>query len=566
MHLTLGVERILFITPPNITFDEFVSPAPNVKHVNKANGRIVGSVITDIPLGPLSLSAYIKKHIPVETRLIDFNVALNREDSFGFSSFRDYFLSFLRDPGTSSFRPTIIGISAQFAPSCQNFMDIAECCKQLFPDALLLGGGNLPTTGYRQILQDTDAFDGICYGEGEKPMLALLQAADKLSYLKESPSWVTREKLLQEHEFRHDFIVELDEIPFLDYDLLDIDGYDINPTMHYYTSENALRKGIPMMTSRGCPFRCIFCAAHRTHGREMRYHSVARVAEDARKLKTVFGAQTIILLDDHFMSNSKRAYEIVDTLSSMDLSLFFPNALALYALDRRFLELLARVGVTQLILAVESGSDRVLKHVMHKPLKLDIVRRVASDCRELGIYTDCNILIGLPGETQKDITDAREFLKTIHADWFRINVATPLAGSEMYDICEEKKYFKDKPVLGNYKKAIIETEDFTAAYIQETSYLMNIELNFVHNANIKLGRYDTALESFNNVLKAKHDHPVALYCSGVCYQKLGNHDMSLKSFRLAENYARNNDFWIKIIRLFDIPIFQATETMELAHE
>jgi anaerobic magnesium-protoporphyrin IX monomethyl ester cyclase len=436
----------------------------------------------------------------------------------------------------------------------------------LFPDVLLLGGGNLPTAGYREILQDTDAFDAICYGEGEKPMLALLKAMNKVACLQGSPSWVTREKLIQKQDFKHDFITDLDEIPFLDYNLLDIAGYDISPTMHCYTSENAFRKGIPMMTSRGCPFKCIFCAAHRTHGREMRYHSIARVVEDAGKLKTDLGAETIILLDDHFMGNQNRAYEIVDRLSRMDLSLFFPNALALYALDRQFLELLSRVGVAQLILAVESGSERVLKHVMHKPLKLDIVRRVVNDCRELGIYTDCNILIGLPGETPDDIAEAREFLKTINADWFRINVATPLVGSEMYDICEEKNYFKNKPILGNYKKAIVETEDFTAAYIQETSYLMNIELNFVHNANMKLSCYDTALESFNNVLKAKHDHSVALYYAGVCYQKLENQEMAIKSFDLAERYAKNNDFWTNIIRLFDIPIFQTITTKETTRE
>lgn len=566
MNMTFGGERILFIVPPNITFHEFVFPASNVKHVNKAEGRIFGSVITDIPLGPLSMSAYIKKYIDVETWLIDFNVTLNRDDSFDYNSFKDYFYSFLSNPDVTSFRPTIIGISAQFAPSCRNFIEIAECCKQLYPNVLLLAGGNLPTAGYGKIFQETHAFDAICFGEGEKPLLALLQAKEKVAHLQESASWITREKLHNNQDFKHDFIVDLNEIPFLDYGILDIEGYDINPTMHYYTSGNAHRRGIPMMTSRGCPFKCIFCAAHRTHGRKMRYHSIERVEEDARKLKTVFGAETIILLDDHLMGNKKRAYEIVETISGMDLSLFFPNALALYALERRFLELLSRVGVTQLILAVESGSERVLKYVMHKPLKLDIVRRVANDCRELGIYTDCNILIGLPGETPKDIDDAREFLKTIKADWFRINVATPLVGSEMHEICEEKNYFKEEPLMGNYKKAIIETEDFTAAYIQEISYLMNIELNFVNNANMELGRYDTAIESFNNVIKAKHDHPVALYYAGFCYKKLGNQDMSLKSFRLAENYARNNHFWKNIIQLFDIPIFQATETMEFAHE
>ena len=562
MESIIAEERILFIVPPNITFSEFVSPAPNVKHIKKGNGEVFGSVITDIPLGPLSISAYLKKFIPVETKLIDFNVELNLENTFRFPSFRDFFRSYLSAPSIISFRPTIIGISAQFAPSYQNVLDIAECIRGLFPNELLLGGGNLPTTCYREILKDTNAFDAICYGEGEKPMLELLQAHNRVTCLGGSPSWITEENTLQKQDVTHNFIDDLDEIPFLDYELVNIKNYDLNPTMSYYTSRNASQRGIPIMTSRGCPFRCIFCAAHRTHGRKMRYHSATRVIEDAKILKDVLNAETIILLDDHLMSDRKRAYEIVDKLSKMNLSLFFPNALALYALDRKFLELLSHVGVTQLILAVESGSERVLKQVMRKPLKLDIVRRVVNDCRDLGIYTDCNVLIGLPGETQKDIADAREFLKTINADWFRINVATPLAGSEMYEICKERDYFKEAPIQGNFKKAIIETEEFTATYIQETSYLMNLELNFVKNANMRLGHYKTALDSFNNVLKAKHDHPLAFYYAGICHQKIGNEEMACRSFRLAQKYSENSAFWTKIMRLFDIPISQSTNMTE----
>ena len=550
------MKRILFITPPNISYGEFVTPAQNVKHVRKADGGVYGSVITDIPLGPLSLSAYLKKHAEVETRLIDFNVELNREARFGYASFADYFMEYLSAPEVMAFQPDIIGISALFAPSYRSFIDIAECCRKLFPSVLLLGGGNMPTAGYREILRDTEAFDAICYGEGEKPLLALLQSDDPIRHIEASNSWVTRGKVGQVFEFEHDFIVDLDEIPFLDYGLLDVGGYDINPTMYYYTSENARGRGMAMMTSRGCPFKCIFCASHKAHGRDMRYHSVARVVEDAEKLRALYAADTIIILDDHFMGDRPRAYDVVDQLSSKGLSLFFPNALALYALDRRFLELLKRAGVSQLILAVESGSERVLKKVMRKPLKLEIVRRVANDCRELGIYSDCNILIGLPGETKEDIADTRAFLKTINADWFRINVATPLSGSEMYEICEEKNYFKDIPLLGNYKKAIVATEDFSAEYIQEASYLMNIELNFVHNANMKLGCYAAALEGFQNVLRAKHDHPVAHYYAGLCQERLGHGEAARESFRKAAEYARDNAFWMNIVRQFDIPIFQ----------
>jgi len=216
--------------------------------------------------------------------------------------------------------------------------------------------------------------------------------------------------------------------------------------------------------------------------------------------------------------------------------------------------LLKRSGVNQLILSVESGSERVLKSVMKKPLKLEIVKRVANDCRDIGIYTDCNILIGLPGETKSDIKDTLEFLKTIDADWFRINVATPLAGSEMYDICEDKNYFKEKPLLGNFKKAIVETPEFTSEYIQETSYMMNIELNFVNNSNMRFERYSSALDGFRSVLRAKYDHPLAHYYSGVCLKMLGDMTGAKDAFRMAKKYSLENEFWMKIINKFNILI------------
>ena len=65
---------------------------------------------------------------------------------------------------------------------------------------------------------------------------------------------------------------------------------------------------------------------------------------------------------------------------------------------------------------------------MRKPLKLDRIPQVTKDCRDIGIYTDCNIIIGMPGETKQDIAESREFLKSIYADWFRVFVATPIPG------------------------------------------------------------------------------------------------------------------------------------------
>lgn len=543
------MDKILFIVPPNIKYEDFVNPPTNVKRVSKKSGDF-GTIITDMFIGILSLSAYVKKHTSVKTKLIDFNIVLNKVESFEFRSFADFFHDYI---SKVDYTPTIIGISALFAPSYQNVLDIARCCRNIFPDAIITAGGGMPTNMYKEIFRDSVCFDALCYAEGEKPLLSLVEADDKLGHLEENPSWITRGKAEKGQSFKHDFIEDLDEIPFSDYGICEIDEYALNPTISAYLSIGEKKQSFPVMTSRGCTFRCCFCSSFTVHGRSMRYYSLNRVREDFKRLRDQYGAKTIIFQDDHFMANKQRAFEIIDILKEFQMAAFFPNSLALYALDRKMLEALKSIDVNQLVLSIESGSNRVLKEVMHKPLNLSIVKRVADDCRELGIYTDVNILIGLPGETKQDIEDARSFLKTINASWFRINVATPLVGSEMFDISLKKNYLKGSYTDVDYKRARVETEDFTAEYIQEMAYILNLELNFVENSDFHLGNYKMALEGFENAIRAKNDHAIAYYYAAKCYEKLGDSKRSQEYMDTAKMCAEK-PFWRKYVDMFNIPI------------
>ena len=96
-----------------------------------------------------------------------------------------------------------------------------------------------------------------------------------------------------------------------------------------------------------------------------------------RDLQSVNNANTLVIEDDHFLSDNDRAKGVLRIARELGLKCVFPNALALYGLDRSMLEVLSSCGVRQLTLAVESGSPRVLK-LMKKPLRIDITERVAG--------------------------------------------------------------------------------------------------------------------------------------------------------------------------------------------
>lgn len=549
------MDKILFIVPPHISFNQFINPSYNEKIIHKKYGCF-GSVLTDMPLGVLSLNAYVKKHAAVETMLVDFNIVLNKLEGFEFRSFAEFFHDHLSVPQWVDYAPSIIGISTLFTPSYQSMLDIAQCCRDIFSIAVIVAGGGVPTNMYNEIFRDSVCFDALCYGEGEKPLLGLVEADNKLRYLEENSSWITRRKVEIGSTFQHDFIKNLDEIPFLyDYDILKTDEYGLNPAITAYNAGvNEKNQNFHVMTSRGCPHRCCFCSSHTVHGRKMRYYSLHRVREDFKRIKEQYGARTFVFQDDNLMADKQRAVEIINLVKELQVTVVFQNSLALYALNRKMLEVLKNAGVNQLVLSVESGSDRVLREVMHKPLNLSVVKQVADDCRDLGIYTNANVLIGLPGETKQDIEDARAFLRTINANWFLIFCANPLVGSEMYDICKKKNYLKEDPIGSDYKKAIVETEDFTAEYIQEMAYFLNLELNFVENSDYRLGDYKMALKGFENAIRAKNDHAVAYYYAAKCYEKLGDLEKTQQYMNTAKMIADEKPFWRKYVDKFNIPI------------
>jgi len=554
----IKTNKVLFIVPPYITFNSFMNPSFNNRVVVKKDNNY-GSVVTDMPIGLLSLSAYLKKHIDLEIKLLDFNITLNKLEEFKFPSFKKFFGDTF---SKLDYSPEIIGISTLFTPAYQSMLDIAKSCKEIFPNSLVIAGGSLPTNIPKKIFKDSSSLDALCYGEGEKPLLGLMKADNKSQYLKENSSWITRKKIKDKQSFEYDFIENLDEIPFYDYDILNISEYELSPTIKNITSFNNPKDIFYVSTSRGCPYHCCFCSSHTIHGRKMRYHSINRVKEDFKKLKERYGAKLIVFQDDNFMVDKQRAFDIINTLKELKLNVFFQSGLPLYALDKKMLKTLKGAGVNQIVLPVESGSKKVLKKIMHKPINLSIIKNVVSNCRQLKIDTDANILIGLPGETKKDIEDTRKFLKNLDATWFRTYVATPLVGSEMFDICIKRNYLQGDYLNCDFKKGIIKTEDFTPEYIQEKAYSLNLELNFVGNSDFRLRNYKKALEGFENTIRVKSDHAFAYYFASKCCKVMGL-DKKYLSYKSKYNeIIKESKFWRNYVNQFGLTTLNNLESIK----
>lgn len=102
------MDKILFIVPPVVRFNDYINPSYNARMVHKKSGNY-GSVLTDMPLGVFSLSAYLKKYTKIQSKLIDFNIVLNKLKIFKHDSFTQFFYNYLSQPHWLKYAPSIIG-------------------------------------------------------------------------------------------------------------------------------------------------------------------------------------------------------------------------------------------------------------------------------------------------------------------------------------------------------------------------------------------------------------------------------------------------------------------------
>ena len=98
----------------------------------------------------------------------------------------------------------------------------------------------------------------------------------------------------------------------------------------------------------------------------------------------------------------------------------------------------------------------------------------------------------------------------------------------------------------------METEDFTAEYIQEKAYFLNLELNFVENSDFRLGNYDAALKGFENTIKVKSDHAFAFYFAAKCYKMMNLNEKYHEYKAEYEEIIKESEFWRNYANQFNL--------------
>ena len=327
------------------------------------------------------------------------------------------------------YEPDVVGITAT-TPTIYDAYEVAALAKGFNPDIKTVIGGPHVTFTAKETLEECPALDVVVRNEGELTAKELLNCFEKNMPLKNVRGITFRQDGEIKSTESRPFINNLDEIPFPAYDLLPMNKYRFGN--HRY--------GV-MMTSRGCPFDCIFCASSTLCGKIWRARSAENVIEELRLLSTEFGVREIEFMDDTFTLSMKRAERICDLLikerneGGMDIS--WSCSAHANTINRELADKLKRAGCHDIYIGAESGTQKVLDFI-GKSTTLERVSKAVETVKKSGLKVLASFIIGVPGETVRMIKDTIKFAEKLNPTYAQFTICTPYPGTRLFAIAKEK--------------------------------------------------------------------------------------------------------------------------------
>lgn len=225
------------------------------------------------------------------------------------------------------------------------------------------------------------------------------------------------------------FIADLDRLPFPAWDLLPLEnywrlGYAHGPMEGPY---------LPLITSRGCPFRCAFCVVPSTNHQKWRSRSPENVVAEIDYMMKRFGVKEFHLEDLNPTVQKSRIIEFCKQIlqAGMEIRWKLVSGTKVETLDKNVLEWMAKAGCNFISISPESGSSQLLRR-MRKPFNHRLGLEMISQMRALNIKSQACFVLGFPGESDQDRLQTKKYIREIvraGADEIAVFIVTPIPGS-----------------------------------------------------------------------------------------------------------------------------------------
>lgn len=343
--------------------------------------------------------------------------------------------------------PDLIGISMT-TRQWLRARDIANAiCK--VSDVPIIAGGLHATFSPEDVLREP-GFAAVCLGEGEGPFAALLDhmaAGGQVATTRLQNIWIKGGR----HPGLAPPVAEIDAVPFMARDMLD-ERWGV----------------VHMTTQRGCPFPCTYCAArmydqlYEGIGKYGRRRSMASVMAELHAIRAAGPLSYVIFLDDTFTINHPWVYDFCEAFPA-EIGVGFSIHARAETMKPKLIKALADAGCKHIVYGVESGSERIRREVMKRPVSNDRLVEIFEATKAAGIMVTANYMLGLPDETPDDLQATIDLHHRLDPLDFGYFVFYPFPGTQLFQTCRQRGYLPEnwQDLPARHDQTILDLPDLT---------------------------------------------------------------------------------------------------------
>ncbi|MBF0273904.1 MAG: cobalamin-dependent protein [Nitrospinae bacterium] len=386
--------RVLLINP----HIENIIQSSAVKELEKKN-------ITGLypPLGILYIASYIKENSSHEVKVLDLHASETPINSLR-SNLKEY-------------QPDVVGISTKTFTLIDSLTILQEV-KHVNPDVITVMGGRHPTI-YPEETAKQKHVDYIIQGEGEATFLELLNVLETQQEPKDVKGIAYYKENKSVNNGMSEYIQDLNLLPNPDRSLIDVSKYFSSIGGGLNTT---------MQSSRGCPYKCIYCDI--LEGKKFRWRTPENMIVEIKEILSL-GIKEVFFVDDIFTIRKERVLQFCDALIKNNIDLKWKISSRVDTVDEEMLAQLKKAGCYRIHFGLESGSDTILTG-MKKNINTDQIRKAISLSKAAGIESLGYFMIGSPGETQEDINQTIDFACSLELDFVSFSTTVPYPATELY--------------------------------------------------------------------------------------------------------------------------------------
>lgn len=341
----------------------------------------------------------------------------------------------------------MVGITST-TPTFNSALNYAKKIKEALPNIFVIFGGVHSTFRPYDAIKKSFV-DAVCVGEGERTIVEVAEKIESGKTLEDVKGLIFKSGSEIVNNGLREFIKDLDSIPFPSFDLMPLDKY---------TLVGKRLEQFPVITSRGCPFRCRFCSSSIFMGYRFRTRSPKNVVDEIEWLVSDFGAKHISFSDDTFTLNRKRVEEICDEIKRRKIDIEWSCSSRVDTINESMLRKMSESGCRAIYYGVESVNDEILRYY-GKNIDSQKVERAVKLAKKYKLKVICSFIIGAPMERKEDMKATLNFALKLDPDYAQFSLLTPYPGTEVYEEAKIKgwilsenfdEYTAAKPVLKNY--------------------------------------------------------------------------------------------------------------------